>query len=60
MTGRLECEECGCASRGRAERWTAFLGEDTARIEPSSVGVFCPRCAGEVFDHRTREGRDYT
>ena len=60
MTGRLECEECGCASRGRAERWTAFLGEDTARIEPSSVGVLCPRCAAEVFDYRTREGRDYT
>lgn len=58
--GRLECEECGCVSRGRAEGWTAFLGEDPARIEPSCVGVFCPRCAGEVFEYRQTDGRDYT
>lgn len=60
VTGRLECEECGCVSRGRAEGWTAFLGEDPARIEPSCLGVFCPRCAGEVFEYRPREGKDYT
>jgi hypothetical protein len=60
VTGRLECEECGCVSRGRADGWAAFLGEDPARIEPSSIGDFCPRCASEVFDYRPHDGRDYT
>jgi hypothetical protein len=60
VAGRLECEECGCASRGRAEGWAAFLGEDPARIEPPCIGVFCPRCAGDVFEYRPSDGRDYT
>jgi hypothetical protein len=60
VAGRLACEECGCESRGRAEGWAAFVGEDPARIEPSCIGVFCPRCAGEVFDYRPHDGRDYT
>jgi hypothetical protein len=47
-------------SRGEAEGWTAFLGEETTGIEPLSVGVFCPRCAALQFDHRPKEGADYT
>jgi hypothetical protein len=47
-------------SRGRADGWAAFLGEDPVRIEPSSIGILCPRCAGEVFDYRSHDGKDYT
>ncbi|HEY9457376.1 MAG TPA: hypothetical protein VIQ56_05690 [Gaiella sp.] len=47
-------------SRGRAEGWAAFIGEDPARVEPTSLGVFCPRCAGDFFDYRADEARHYT
>jgi hypothetical protein len=57
---RLTCEECGCVSRGRADGWAAFLGEDRAGIEPSCVGIFCPRCAAEYFDYRADDAREYT
>jgi hypothetical protein len=60
MVDRLRCEECGCVSRGRAHGWAAFLGEDLAGIEPSCVGIFCPRCAGEFFDYRADESGEYT
>jgi hypothetical protein len=60
VTDRLKCDECGCVSRGRAEGWAAFIGEDRARVEPTSLGVFCPRCAGDFFDYRADEARHYT
>lgn len=60
MDQRLVCEECGCVSRGDAEGWAAFLGEGRERVEPSSVGIFCPRCAALEFDFRLQEGSDYT
>ena len=60
MTDRLSCDECGCVSRGRAEGWAAFLGEDRTGVEPSCVGIFCPRCAGDFFDYRADDSRRYT
>jgi hypothetical protein len=56
----MTCDECGCVSRGRAEGWAAFIGEDRTRVEPTSVGVFCPRCAGDFFDYRADDARHYT
>jgi hypothetical protein len=53
-------EECGCVSRGDADGWAAFLGEDIKRMEPSSLGIFCPRCAALEFDYRVEETADYT
>lgn len=60
MARRLICEECGCVSRREAEGWAAFLGEDRTGVEPSSVGLFCPRCAALQFDYRLEEGSEYT
>ena len=60
VADRMTCDECGCVSRGRAEGWAAFIGEDRTRVEPTSIGVFCPRCAGDFFDYRADDARDYT
>lgn len=60
MVRRLACEECGCVSRGEAEGWAAFLGEDREGVEPTSMGIFCPRCAALEFDYRLEEGSEYT
>ena len=45
MTDRLKCDECGCVSRGRAEGWAAFIGEDPARVEPTIAPLFRSRTA---------------
>jgi hypothetical protein len=60
MLDRLTCEACGCVSRGEADGWAAFLGDDTEGIEPLGVGIFCPRCAALQLDHRPEHGGDYT
>ena len=57
---RLVCAECGCVSRGEAEGWAAFLAEDTAGVEPSSLGIFCPRCAALEFDYHPEGAGEYT
>jgi hypothetical protein len=56
----LECEQCGCASRGRARGWAAFVAEDDEHGEPPCVGIFCPRCAAVEFDHRPEAADEYT
>jgi hypothetical protein len=56
----LQCEECGCASRGRARGWIALVGEDRDGSEPPCVGLYCPACAGEEFGHRPEQAEDYT
>jgi hypothetical protein len=60
MVERLVCEECGCVSRGEAEGWAAFLGEDIAGGESSPLRMFCPRCAALEFHYRLEEGSEYT
>lgn len=57
---RLTCDECGCISRDDADGWAAVLGEDVNGVEPSSVGIFCPRCAALEFDYRTETAANYT
>lgn len=56
----LECEECGCASRGRAKGWVAMIGVDPEGVEPPCIGLFCPACADEEFGYRPEQAEDYT
>lgn len=56
----LECDECGCASRGRAKGWAAFSGEDLERVEPTSIAILCPSCAAVEFEYRPEQAEDYT
>jgi hypothetical protein len=59
MVGILECEQCGCASRGKAKGWAGFIGEDADGEESPYFAVFCPRCAAEEFGYRTETGQCY-
>jgi hypothetical protein len=35
-------------------------GEDTDRLAPTSVGIFCPVCAAEEFGYQPEQADEYT
>ena len=49
--------ECGTWSDHEARAWTGYVVQEIEGDEPS-VLIFCPECAAEEFDHRSRPADD--
>ena len=55
----LICDECACASDEHGAGWAAFHGEDPDGIEPTSLAIMCPVCAGREFEWKPENAEGY-
>jgi hypothetical protein len=46
---RLECEECGRLSDGRAWKWRGYRADEPDTRDAPDVVLYCPGCATREF-----------